>query len=88
MNWNCEKCGRPCRRPDETWDSFEERLPDSWAGDYWDIHFEGDDGDFLEVASAIPRHQRFTLTMDGSKAWCSACCCWHERASAIVKVAG
>ncbi|MGC9527829.1 MAG: hypothetical protein ACP5D7_20025, partial [Limnospira sp.] len=71
--WRCEKCGRPCKRPDEIHTKFRDRLRETeWIAKL----YEG---------GTVPRFGRFTLTVahldhnpgncdrDNLKALCAPC---------------
>ena len=80
-NWQCENCGRPCRRPGESkWDLLS-RLPDLWRDDL-ELSDEDD--------SHKPKWTRFVLTvahlnhrpedcrLENLRAWCSPCHCRYD----------
>jgi hypothetical protein len=58
VNWCCENCGRPCRKPGETYEDFEERVIEGskWAIDYWESIQDDELGSVL-----IRRGKRFEL---------------------------
>ena len=78
-NWQCQACGRPCRKPDETFDQLYERLPDYWKPYWWS--WEENDHEPVKVA----KPHRFKLTVahldhrpensdrKNLKAWCTPC---------------
>ena len=57
-NWNCEECGRPCRKPGVSWEGFVISLnPDTNWDWYSQTYEESEDGEIIE------KSQRFTLTV-------------------------
>lgn len=90
VNWHCEECGRPCRRPGESlWDLYKRigNSPWPWAGD-----LEGED----ENGEPTLKLGRFTLTVahpnhdpenpDADlRAWCSVCHLRHDTKQMSVK---
>lgn len=78
-NWTCQECGRPCRRPDETWHDFV--VYGLTILSPWYEQTSGEDKD----GNTVEKPQRFTLTVahldhDESncsrgnlKAMCSGC---------------
>ena len=82
-NWQCENCGRPCRKPGENrWDLLS-RLSNRWL----------DDLEFSGVDDTEPKWTRFVLTVahlnhrpedcrpENLKAWCSVCHCRYDLAA-------
>ena len=59
---NCQSCNRPCLKPGEAWVQLANRIPDQWAGDFFDLHLECQDPELFDVACSTPVQQRFTLT--------------------------
>lgn len=59
--WICQECGRPCRRPDEDWFDFIDKLaqtyPD-WHSQYFEEFDSEDSGEF----GYIEKRGRFILT--------------------------
>jgi len=80
VNWCCEECGRPCRKPGERERDLFQRLPAAWLNDWYKIV---DSEEFGEVEIEVPT--RFVLTVahldhrpencdrDNLKALCSVC---------------
>jgi hypothetical protein len=81
VNWTCENCGRPCRRPGESDGELEDRIYNEhaqWWDDLWETE---DDEEFGEAEHMKP--VRFTLTVahldhqpencdrSNLRAWCS-----------------
>jgi hypothetical protein len=62
-NWRCEQCGKPCRKPGESWDYFRDRLGKTRdALRWWSETYEVvDDEEFGMIE--IPKPTRFTLTV-------------------------
>ena len=60
-NWTCQGCDRPCKKPSEPWDIFEDKLwylaDLQWVRNYWDSEEDDEFGEIL-----IPRRGRFVLT--------------------------
>lgn len=88
VNWTCENCGRPCRRPGESDADLDERIHAehrSWWDDLWETE---DDDEFGAVEHMKPG--RFTLTVahldhrpencdrSNLRAWCSVCHCRYD----------
>lgn len=91
-NWQCEECGRPCRRQGESFDQFEVRLAqidpngNTWAADLYESVFSEEDG----FEADVPRWGRFTLTVahldhnpanchhSNLKALCAPCHCRYD----------
>ena len=81
-NWQCQACGRPCRRPDETFDDLYQRLPSYWEPYWWSWEDSSDSGQGKEK---IARPHRFKLTVahmdhrpencyrNNLRAWCTPC---------------
>ena len=79
--WDCEHCGRPCRRPYETVEAFIERIDRFHPG--WDLWEQEDTAEFGVVD--VPKVGRFVLTVahlnhlpsdcraENLKALCSVC---------------
>jgi hypothetical protein len=79
-NWKCENCGRECKKPDESWGEFIERVVPK-------IHCSYSDNLMKEIAD---KPTRFILTVAhldhipencdkrNLKAWCSACHCRYD----------
>ena len=84
--WTCQNCGRPCRKPSESWDDFVDRLPEEWRLNAFDEVSDDESGEW----GAVPRPQRFTLTVahlnhkpedcrpENLRAWCSGCHCRYD----------
>jgi hypothetical protein len=88
VNWTCENCGRPCRRPGESDGELEDRIYNEhaqWWDDLWETE---DDEEFGEAEHMKP--VRFTLTVahldhqpqncdrSNLRAWCSVCHCRYD----------
>jgi len=83
VDCKCERCDRPCRKPNEKVEDLEKRLREEGGGWkyelYQEIHLEN--GEWIRIA----RPQRFTLTVahldhvpgncerENLRAWCAAC---------------
>lgn len=83
-NWQCENCGRPCRKPGETLSDFEERIAENFAEPWGDDLYENvEDEEFGFVP--VLRDRRFVLTVahlnhrpedcrpENLRAWCNPC---------------
>lgn len=61
-NWQCQGCGKPCRKPDGDWDEFADWLetnhPD-WYGLAFKDVFDNESGEWGYVAQPV----RFCLTV-------------------------
>lgn len=84
-DWTCQECGRPCRKPGQSWCEFVGGLLTdremAWYAQTCDEVFSAEDGFF----AVVERPQRFTLTVahldhdttnnhpDNLKALCSGC---------------
>ncbi len=78
-DWQCKACGRPCRRPEETFDELYQRLPSYWEPYWW----SWEESDYERVKIARPH--RFKLTVahldhnpqncdrNNLRAWCTPC---------------
>ena len=78
-DWQCKACGRPCRRPEETFDELYQRLPSYWEPYWW----SWEESDYERVKIASPH--RFKLTVahldhnpqncdrNNLRAWCTPC---------------
>nr|WP_290226365.1 HNH endonuclease [Trichocoleus desertorum] len=88
VNWTCENCDRPCRRPGETDGDLQDRIYNEhaqWWDDLWETE---DDEEFGEIEHIKP--VRFTLTVahldhqpencdrSNLRAWCSVCHCRYD----------
>lgn len=87
VNWICESCGRPCRRPGESDLDLQERIEYDplWELDLYDEEF---DEEFGRVS--VQKFGRFTLTVahldhcpencdrSNLRAWCSVCHCRYD----------
>ncbi|MBE9067903.1 HNH endonuclease [Leptolyngbya cf. ectocarpi LEGE 11479] len=84
VNWCCEACGRPCRRPDETREAaiFRLTLSDHWTvPELWEAN---------DPEPSISRLGRFKLTvahlnhipgdcdLSNLRAWCAPCHCRYD----------
>lgn len=91
--WNCEQCGRPCRRPGEDDGDLFDRLKSSnWMSDLFE---EVETEEFGVVP--VPKFGRFTLTTahlnhipedcrrENLKALCSVCHCRMDLAALPTK---
>lgn len=86
-NWQCQECGRPCRKPGQSWADFVASLDDErWYMQTFDEVYCKETGDW----GSIDRPQRFTLTVahlnhipedcrrKNLKALCSGCHCRYD----------
>lgn len=86
-NWHCQQCGRPCKRPDQSWSDFEIEIADtSWVQD---LYIGGLNDEFGEVLAI--KNRRFVLTvahldqnprnnhLSNLKALCAVCHLEHDR---------
>ena len=84
-DWECENCGRPCRRPSETNQQLINRLKKrSRKGEHDWV------ADTVDMKSGKPKWGRFTLTVahldhdppnvapDNLRPWCSVCHCIYD----------
>lgn len=91
--WNCEQCGRPCRRPGESIAELIERVsPDYSQKDLWEWE-ESEEFGLIEV----PKIGRFILTVahlnhqpedcrrENLKALCSVCHLRYDRPALYIK---
>lgn len=81
-NWECENCGRPCRRPGESREELSGRIytehPD-WASDLAKI------GRFTLTVAHLD-HNPPNCHPDNLRPWCSVCHCRYDiRAAAIAR---
>lgn len=61
-HWFCEECGKPCRRPDEDWFDFLEKLETTfpqWYKKYSEECYDDETGEL----GYIERKGRFVLTV-------------------------
>jgi hypothetical protein len=58
--WNCQKCGKPCRMPSETVEDFAERLPEQWHAKLFKEIWDDETGEHA-IVPAYPG--RFCLTV-------------------------
>lgn len=60
-NWTCQQCGRPCRRPEQSWPDFVALI----AKEHHEYYAETSDevSDDSGLSTIIERPQRFTLTV-------------------------
>lgn len=84
--WICDHCGKPCRRPGQTWDEFLETLDKHWLGQTHDEVHDEETGEWGDV----PRPQRFCLTVahlnhipedcrpENLRALCAPCHCRYD----------
>ena len=86
--WKCEECGKPCRRPGQSWEDVEDKIRDTpWADDYWEEYHDDETGEWGDVSH--PR--RFTLTVSHTdhnpancdrsnlRALCAPCHCRYDQ---------
>ena len=88
VNWTCENCGRPCRRPGESDGDLCDRIEAEhieWAHDLDNLVWD----DELGMVSVL-KLTRFTLTVahldhqpencdrSNLRAWCSVCHCRYD----------
>ncbi len=88
-NWTCQECDRPCRRPGESVEEFEERLATDapqWAADLYEA-VETEEFGERPLPTKIGR---FTLTVahldhvppncdpSNLRAWCLPCHCRYD----------
>jgi len=80
--WRCEECGRPCRRPDESEDTFASRLfviclfsllP---VGQWWEDYCEKPRRNTLTVAHLD--HKPRNCDRSNLKALCIPCHCRYD----------
>ena len=87
-NWTCEECDRPCRRPGESVDDFEERLAADaprWGSDLYEV-VETEFGEMplptkigrFTLTTAHLNHQPSDCRPENLKAWCSVCHCRYD----------
>lgn len=86
-NWECEHCGRPCRRPGESDQALTARIEQlsQWSADLADLIWDEELG-----SVEVPKLGRFTLTVahldhdppnvhpDNLRPWCSVCHCRYD----------
>lgn len=86
-NWQCQHCGRPCKRPDQDWGDFEIQVADTrWVEDLYIYLSDDEMGEVLAI-----KNRRFLLTVahldqnprnnhpSNLKALCSVCHLNHDR---------
>ncbi len=92
VDWRCEECSRPCRRPGETLESLDDRLTQigpwkgAWLDDLYEEYWDDETGEH----GMIPKLGRFTLTVahlnhqpsdcrrDNLRALCAPCHCRYD----------
>lgn len=61
--WRCEQCGRPCRRPGQSWEKFKgwllTEVQKPWFEEASEYHLEEETGEW----GYVDHPQRFTLTV-------------------------
>jgi hypothetical protein len=84
VDWVCENCGRPCRKPRETIEDLEDRVRE-WPDSHED--YESDEDGF---SGQIFKSGRFVLTVAhldhvpsncdriNLRAWCAPCHCRYD----------
>lgn len=60
-SWECQECGRPCRRPGQSWSDFVTFIIEDHNEYYFDTYDEVSDDSGL--STTVERPQRFTLTV-------------------------
>lgn len=61
VNWTCENCGRPCRRPNETNSQLRDRLEEEHPWWAWDIYDVEEDPNLGPIG--VEKFKRFCLTV-------------------------
>lgn len=91
-DWQCQECDRPCRRPGESLEELERRLPLYWWADLYEESWDEELGTVF-----LPKIQRFCLTVahlnhipadcspDNLKALCAPCHCRYDLAQMQIK---
>lgn len=86
VNWTCEGCDRPCRKPGET----DQDLIDRIALTEWSRDLFSEVSDDEHGLVQVPKLNRFTLTVahldhipencdrSNLRAWCSVCHCRYD----------
>lgn len=86
--WICQHCGKPCRRPDQSWPEFVLDLLTEQNLWYW-LTFE-EITDKAGLSATVEKRQRFTLTVshlnhdpsdcrrENLQALCSVCHLQHD----------
>jgi 5-methylcytosine-specific restriction endonuclease McrA len=67
-NWTCQRCGRPCKRPDQGWDEFKEAIAlTEWRHG---IHKKAR---FILTVAHWPDHNPENCDRSNLHTWCSVC---------------
>lgn len=91
VNWTCEECQRPCRRPDETRMDFVLRLYRDHAETWWPQFSETEKGELklrfnrFCLTTAHLDHRPENCDRANLRAWCAPCHCRYDLSQMATK---
>ena len=83
-HWICQECGRPCRKPRESWDELIDRVAPITANytrdNYWGIQDEQGNWKFGRFTLTVAHldHDPSNSDPNNLKALCSVCHCRYD----------